>query len=145
MSGQETIKQEKKELNDLQPLLYAFLRGYKEFASAMNEYEQGNVVPVTEENLQESLHNGMATLVEELTGKYDLSLDAFIDLVPSKYKPLARVIKKMPFDQVVDIAADIIKEYGKDEETGKYKSLEHVVTKSLGKRAIRNVLGHLGV
>jgi hypothetical protein len=60
------------------------------------------------------------------------------EALPSTYKPIAKVMMRMPVNQVIDIASDIAKEYAKD-ENGNYRSLEETLMRIAGKRFFKKI------
>jgi retron-type reverse transcriptase len=114
--------------NELNPLLYALFKAVKEFRVGLKEYEQKKPELGKGEVL-----DSFKQLVSEIASNYDLS--SIDELLPAKYRPLYRVIKREKFDQVVDLASGVIKEYAKDER-GEYKSLEETLLKVVFKKIL---------
>mgnify|MGYP007084796600 CR=1 FL=1 len=129
---------EKKKENDLEALTYALFRCLNEFKNALNEYENN---PNPEENFpQNELWNNISGTMMEVTSKYDISFDSLINTLPPEYRPLAKVVKRMRVDQVIDIVSDIAKEYVREED-GSYRSLEETLTRVMGKQLLKKVFG----
>ncbi|RLI98885.1 MAG: hypothetical protein DRP00_00795 [Candidatus Aenigmatarchaeota archaeon] len=126
------------EKKGFEALTYALFKSLNEFKNALEAYEAGKVEETLEEGV---LWNQISGTLSEVVSKYNLSPDSFIDLLfPPQYKPLAKVIKKMRIDQVIDLVAEVAKEYAKDED-GNYRSLEETLTRVAGRRMLRKIFG----
>lgn len=96
------------------PFLYSFFKGIETFESSFTDYK--------EKASQESNGNGIKEILKEFYDNHDSSVEKLIDnLLPSKYQPVARVVKNWPWSDTVDLTSAMLKEYGKD-ESGEYKT-----------------------
>jgi hypothetical protein len=91
-------------------------------------------------NVAEDVLKGTLTVITELTRKYVVSREgsskaSFFDIFPPSLKPIVKVVvekySKERWDVVVDLVAQILKEYGKDKRTGNYRSTEEVLKDSI--------------
>ena len=118
---------------ELEALTNALFRAVNEFNNALEGYKENDG------KLQEDYSgNQVWNLAVQTIQKYNLSLDTIIEALPPIYRPIAKVMKKMPVDQVIDIVSDIAKEYAKD-ENGNYRSLEETLMRVAGKRFFRRI------
>jgi hypothetical protein len=114
-------------------LTYALFKALNEFNNAMDNYKENNG-----KSQEEYVGNDLWNLVAKTIQKYNFSLDGIVEALPSTYKPIAKVMMRMPVNQVIDIASDIAKEYAKD-ENGNYRSLEETLMRIAGKRFFKKI------
>jgi len=113
-------------------LVYALYRASEEFKDALEEYDKAA-------DIQPEMVNALTGDVSQLLSNYKLSIDGLTEFLPLKYRMLLNVAKQMRFDQVVDIAASVLKEYGRTNE-GNYKSFGETVDGLLVKMFLKNLL-----
>ncbi len=105
--------------NEFLSLLYGFFNGAGTFKSSLTEYKEKFAGKSDGEAVKEAM--------KEFQGKYDLSVDGLIDnILPEKYRPVARVAKNWPWSFTVDLFSAMLKEYGKN-GSGGYKTSGEVL------------------
>ena len=110
--------------------LYALYRASEEFKAALEEYEKGLV---TDDELQYMF----STNIQEIFN--GSRINEFIDSFLSQNKQFYNIVKGMRFDQVVDIASYIAKEYGKNPD-GSYDAFDKTIKNIFAKLIARNFL-----
>jgi hypothetical protein len=114
-------------------LTYALFKALNEFNNAMDNYKENNG-----KSQEEYVGNDLWNLVAKTIQKYNFSLDGIVEALPSTYKPIAKVMMRMPVNQLIDIASNISKDYEKDENVN-YRSLEETLMRIAGKRFFKKI------